>query len=734
MASLLDLFVKVGVDDQASTPLSKIASTATTSMKVAATAAVGAVATLTKSAVSAYANYEQLVGGVETLFGAGGKSISEYAKEQDGDMIEIAKSYNTLMEAQNQVLANADNAYASAGMSANDYMETVTSFAAALNSSLGGDTVEAARYADMAVTDMADNANKMGTDISSIQNAYQGFAKQNYTMLDNLKLGYGGTQEEMKRLLSDASKISGVKYNISSYADIVDAIHVVQTEMGITGTTAKEAATTISGSVSSMKAAWVNWLTGLGNSDADMTGLTKSLLGSAKTVITNIKPIVQNILKALTDTFQQDGPELIGEAMTFIFDNLPDIAKSALALLTGLANGIKTNLPTLLATGGELVSELATGLINAIPTIVSGAGEVIGALKDAFLEGEFNIDLSGITDALGGLAPIVYGVVAAIAVYNGVMAAVKAANAAAAAAQALLNAAMNANPFVLVATLIAGVVTALVTLYNTNEDFRAGVQAAWAAVSEAISTAATAIAGFMTAAWDTITAVWGTVSEYFSAIWANIVAAFTPAAETLSGFFSAAWEAIQTAWGVAEGYFSAVWGSISAIFEAVTDVLSGDFSGAWEAIKAGLDGWASYFTDIWGDIKDVFSGAVDIGAQIIEDIKSGISSAWEGLTSWFTNLWNNLFGNKSVDVSVNASDNTGPGKAIGMSYVPYNGFPATLHRGEAILTSGQAEQWRRGNSGNQGITIVQNIQSVPQTPVQLAAATQSYFTQARWAI
>lgn len=241
--------------DETSGKFSKLGEVAKGAAKVAL-AVVGATATavgaLVKQAVESYAEYEQLVGGVDTLFGSASAEVQK----------------------------KADNAYKTAGMSANEYMETVTGFSASLIQSLGGDTEKAAKYADMAITDMSDNANKMGTDMSLIQNAYQGFAKQNYTMLDNLKLGYGGTKEEMERLLKDASKISGIKYDISSYADIVDAIHVVQTEMGITGTTAKEASTTIQGSISSMKSAWQNLLTGLADENADLDVLVWLILSA----------------------------------------------------------------------------------------------------------------------------------------------------------------------------------------------------------------------------------------------------------------------------------------------------------------------------------------------------------------------------------------------------------------------------------------------------------------------
>ncbi len=229
-------------------------------------AAATAITTITTSAVNSFADYEQLTGGIETLF---------------KDSADAALSYAT-------------QAYKTAGLSANDYMETVTSFSASLLQSLEGDTEAAVKYADMAITDMSDNANKMGTDMSLIQNAYQGFAKANYTMLDNLKLGYGGTKEEMQRLLEDAQAISGIEYDISSYADVVDAIHVIQNEMGITGTTAKEASSTISGSIATMKAAWSNLLVAMANDNMPFEQYVNDFVSSVSTVMDNLLPRISS--------------------------------------------------------------------------------------------------------------------------------------------------------------------------------------------------------------------------------------------------------------------------------------------------------------------------------------------------------------------------------------------------------------------------------------------------------
>lgn len=281
-----------------------------------ASKAIASVANLTKdlvqNSIKAYANYEQLVGGVETLFGAGGRSLEEYVKDVGNASDKTIAKYDSLMRAQEAVMKNAQQAYKTAGMSANEYMETATSFAASLVHSLLGNTENAAMYADMAVQDMADNANKMGTSIEAIQNAYQGFAKQNYTMLDNLKLGYGGTKAEMERLLNDAFKISGRKFNISSLADIYEAIHVIQQELGITGTTAKEAENTISGSVNMLKASWENLMTAFGDPDADLNARIDELTYSLGKVAHNLFPVFTRTMGNMWDTLKKAAGKLPG--------------------------------------------------------------------------------------------------------------------------------------------------------------------------------------------------------------------------------------------------------------------------------------------------------------------------------------------------------------------------------------------------------------------------------------
>lgn len=387
-------------------------------------AASAAVAAVSKAAIDSYANYEQLVGGVETLF---------------GDSADVVKGY-------------AEEAFSTVGMSCNAYMETVTGFAASLVSSLGGDTATAAQKANTAVADMADNANKMGTDMQSIQNAYQGFAKQNYTMLDNLKLGYGGTKEEMERLLEEAEKIQKTKfgvdvdYDVSSFSDIVDAIHVVQTEMGISGltakqaaeavasgamteeeafdamgTTAKEASTTIQGSIATMQGAWQNLMTGIADPAQDFDKLLGDVIDSVVTVSNNLMPrimavlpqmatgiteLTENLLPLIPDTLEQMLPSVIEGANSLIaalLDTLSSIADTAIPIVTENAD--------------EIINTLLSGLISAVPNLASSAADLCSALVMAILDnadiitqGAVDIVLAlaqGLTDNLDSLIPAV---------------------------------------------------------------------------------------------------------------------------------------------------------------------------------------------------------------------------------------------------------------------------------------------------------------------------------------
>lgn len=526
---------------------------------VAAGAAIAAVGAATvsvgKKALASYADYEQLTGGIETLFGA----------------------------ASDAVMDSAANAFKTAGLSANEYMETVTSFSASLISSLGGDTEKAASYADMAITDMSDNANKMGTDMGSIQAAYQGFAKQNYTMLDNLKLGYGGTQSEMERLIRDAEKLDknfsvthkktkkGADEITYSYADVVDAIHIVQTNMGITGTTAAEASSTISGSVQSMKSAWENLITGIADDNADLGVLIDNFIDAAMTAGENILPRIGTIMEGIGSLITQALPQILPVIVQVITDNLP----------------------MLIEAGFQILIALITGIITAIPQLIAALPEIFAAIKDTFV-------------------------------------------------------------------------------------------ANWPAMKEAGMQLLTMLAEGIGNALST---------------------AITFIAEHLSEWVNAARDkAIEFGNAIHDGF---------------------------NALVSQVGSWIQ--ENIITPMKDAISGVVDIGRQVVEKIKQGIQNAWSGLTGWFKDKWNSLFGNLKVNTSVNASVNGAAGSfATGLNYVPYDEFPAILHKGEAVLTAEEAAVWRNGGGG--GMTINQYIQSVPQSPVQLASATAASFELARWAV
>ena len=405
--NLFELFVKIGVDDQASGKLKDLGGKLGNGLKTAAkigTAAVGAAAAgitaLTTAAVNNYAEYEQLVGGVDTLFKSSSQKVQEYAA----------------------------NAYKTAGMSANEYMSTVTSFSASLLQSLGDDTDKAAEYANQALTDMSDNANKMGTSMEMIQNAYQGFAKQNYTMLDNLKLGYGGTKEEMARLIEDAAKLSDtVDAQDMSFANIVKAINVVQTKMRITGTTALEAGRTISGSVGAMKSAWTNLVTGFADRNADigmlidnlvttivgdgtesnlgvignvlpaiersLGGIVQLIAGAAPKIIEIfpglVEQVVPSLITAATDMVNAViavVPDLLNTVVTALVDNAPALITAAIGLVQSLIQGIQDNYQILVDGAIQIVTQLATGILNMLPQIVKLGLDLIVSLANGIAE------------------------------------------------------------------------------------------------------------------------------------------------------------------------------------------------------------------------------------------------------------------------------------------------------------------------------------------------------------
>lgn len=397
--NLLDLAVKITCDDQASGEVNKIGDGIKNKLGAAAKAGVAAMAAvgtatiaIGKTALDAYSNYEQLVGGIDTLFKSSSAKMQQYAA----------------------------NAYQTAGVSANRYMEISTSFAAALISSLGGNTEAAADMANTAITDMSDNANKMGTSLETVQEAYMSLSRGNYEMLDSLKLGYGGTKSELERLLSDAEKFSAAQgkvrdFSVDSYSDIVEAIHVVQDEMGITGTTAEEAATTIEGSVNMAKASWENWLAGLGNENADMEVLTDQLVGSVATAGENIIPRVGQIMTTIGQTVADYAPgvglylrnalisvlpeavqgpmrdafagvdKVVGKLESVFNDNLKPAADAADSVFSAISSGVKTF--------GDAVNDL---VLPAIDQLSPAFNDFFGAIQTAQPLLEFIANIIGI--------------------------------------------------------------------------------------------------------------------------------------------------------------------------------------------------------------------------------------------------------------------------------------------------------------------------------------------------
>lgn len=354
-SGLTGLFGKVG--SAASTVGKGIFNVATNVAKVsvaATTAGARAISALTGLAINSYADYEQLVGGVETLYKTSADKVQQYAAD----------------------------AYKTAGLSANEYMNTATTFAASLVSSLGGDTEQAAELANTAIGDMSDNANKMGTDMESIQNAYNGFSKQNYTMLDNLKLGYGGTKQEMQRLLDDANKLNAAqgnytKYSIDSYADVVSAIHDVQNAMGITGTTAKEASTTIQGSLSAAKAAWENLVTGVADDNANFEQLISNFVDSATTAASNILPRIEVALNGAAKLIESLVPPIMAELPSLIETVLPQLAQSAVNIVQTLVTEISANAAQLIDSAIQIITVLGNGIYQMLPTVAQSALQIV---------------------------------------------------------------------------------------------------------------------------------------------------------------------------------------------------------------------------------------------------------------------------------------------------------------------------------------------------------------------
>ena len=680
--NLLDLMVKVGIDDKATSGVEKVASkvkgafgaigrTAAAGVAAAATA-VGA---LGSQALGMYASYEQNVGGIQKLFGNMGKSLEEYAALTGQSTDECAGKWQQLEQAQTTVLSNAGNAWQTAGMSANQYMEQVTGFSAALITSLGNDTNAAADYANMAMVDMSDNANTFGTDMQSLQWAYQGFAKQNYTMLDNLKLGYGGTKEEMERLISDANRVKEANgemadLSIDSFADVTEAIHIIQEQMNIAGTTAREASTTIEGSVNAMKAAWENWLTGLGDDSADMQQLTENLVQSFETAAGNVVPriavIVGTLIGQVPGLVSQLGPvaaqavgDIFAEALRGIYDALPTEVQQKVDEIalqfegSGLAESISGFLGTIADFGaraadgiGQLASKFdafsymegQAAVLDTVgaflESIADTAGEYLAPalefLGDRFEElsveiGMAQVWLEPIASFLGevlvtALVALVDVISAVVAVVTGLVEAITAV------VEFFMAAPASIQAFV---TSVAGFIGQLPGIVGGFLASVIGTVAGW--VGSMVSSAASAGSGFISSVVGFLSQLPGNVSGFLSSVigavagWAGQMA--SQAAQAASSFGSSL---IDGLYGIVGSAMSAG----QAIVQGVIDGIMGMIGSAGAAIGSVVDTIASYLPHSPAK-RGAFSGkgwTPYSGKAIVQGLAEGIEAAGDSPT------------------------------------------------------------------------------------------------------
>lgn len=539
--------------------LANLASTVITKAISGCTQLAGKIADVTKAAVGNYAEYEQLVGGVETLFKDSSDTLIGYAKK----------------------------AYKTAGMSSNQYMDTATSFAASLIQGLGGDTAKAVEITNLAITDMSDNANKMGTDISSIQDAYQGFAKQNYTMLDNLKLGYGGTQSEMIRLINDSGVLGERIESLDNvtFDQMIEAIHKIQDNLGITGTTALEAGTTILGSWSSVQALFENILTKVGS---------------------KLAPTVMGFLQQLSDWMETvDWDEFaasVGDALQSVFDWIQKID-----FTTFFERGMD---------GVENFLEKLGGLIEDVPKIIQTFKDwspLIAGVAAGFVTLKVAMAISSLIDAISKS-------------WN----AYKTANEGATIAQWLFNAALNANPIVLIVTLIAGLVVALITLWNTNDGFREAVTNAWEKIKEVFGTVIEAIKGFFTGLVNVISQVWNTIVTAISGAVDSI-------AQTISNVFNGIVDTVSSVWETIKNIVTVGIMLIAEIISAYIQIVTAPWMFLWENFK-------EYILAAWEYIKNVVSTALDAISTTISNIWNAIvgflTPILESIKNTFVTIWN----------------------------------------------------------------------------------------------
>ena len=649
--------------------------------------ATAAIVSLTKSAVEQYKNYQQLVGGVETLFGTGGQSLAEFqkaagitAKSTQKQIDEVSRSFIRHQEAQNDVMNNAKKAYLTAGVDMNTYMQTATSFSAALVAGLGGYTKEAARITDQAIIDMADNANKMGSSLESIQNAYQGFAKQNYTMLDNLKLGYGGTKTEMQRLLKDAEKVTGKKYNLKNLADVYEAIHVIQKEMHITGTTSEEARKTISGSLGMVKAAWTNLQIAIADPNGDIGGAIQDMVDSAKIAFKNLMPTIKQTIRGIASAVNELAP-IIGKELPAL---IGELAPQVWDIFTGFVSGIWEGLTSAL---GEVDwptwEEVKAAAGSAWETIKSGAAQLAGLVFGTKEDGSV-----------------------AWPTWDDVKAA------AATAWDAIKAGAAS------IADTLGGLV------FGRSEDG----SVAWPDVNELLTsfqtwwdeTAKPALQGAMS--WtlqlfgmpkesaEQLASVaggwWDTVVDTAQGVlkWAlNLPGEPHDAGSQLHDIISGWWDGVKT---YAQGLLSWVLG-VPDIADADGETIKKNISNWWtQKVKPKLVGILNFTLGLFGlpsvqkmkdEILRWWDRVVEAVGKLTLTITTKITpiSPSSGTAPSY-NQDPTSIDRHSNPLSWFTSMPSFFGHAKGLSYVPYDNYPALLHRGEEILTASQARHQNDG--------------------------------------
>lgn len=610
---------------------------------VMVTATAGAIGVLTKLSVEQYAEYEQLTGGVETLFKNSSDKVMEYA----------------------------NNAYQSAGMSANEYMSTITGFAASLLQGLGGDTEKAAQIGNMAVEDMSDNANKMGTAIERIQDAYQGFAKQNYTMLDNLKLGYGGTKTEMERLLADAQKISGIKYDISNFNDVIEAIHVIQEQIGITGTTAKEAATTIEGSLNMTKSAWTNLLTGMADSNADFDVLVQNLVNSLGSLGENLLPRIKIAIEGIG--------ELIRTLLPKVLDEIPEMMASLFSesmqediktIFEGIVEAIKTTVDFAMQWIPKITEGFAwflensstiVGGILAISAAVAGfkAGAMITKVVKSWQEAQlalalYEMSAEGAAVKQGVLNGVFSVWETLVALFTGKITLATVATTLWSKAQAVLNGILSANPIGFIIAGVVALVAGIIYLWNTNDGFREAIINAWNSIKEVGIAVWEWLVKFFTEdipnAWNNLVVFFQGIPDWFGELWTKVTDKFKEWGENIKSFFT---ETIPTLiqqvfdWfnelpykiGYALGY------ALGSIIQWGTDTWN-------KAIEIGtnfLNSIIQFFSQLPGKIwtylintynkvvswgSNIYSKASEVGSNFINNIINWIKQLPGKFSSW----------------------------------------------------------------------------------------------------